>query len=222
MTKNPNQKKIEVEAVLFDMDGTLIDTIGLIVAGHEYTWKEHTGAVPPREDILSKIGKPLQQAYPGWEEETPDMLVTYRNWCAGKTDTHTGLYVGVVPMLEELQKMNFRLGLVSSRFRVGIDDCMRVYGLDDYFEILLAQEDSHGHKPGPEPLLAAAERMSITDMSRILYVGDSVHDVKSAQAAGCLSAVVDWTSMDKDELRALQPDLWIYKASDLPLSLSRI
>lgn len=221
MKENPNLEKIKVEAVLFDMDGTLVDSIGLIVAGHEHTWEEYTGKVPPREEILSKIGKPLQQAYPGMVDPM-EMVDTYRGWCAGKTDTHTGLYMGVVPMLEELRHMNFRLGLVTSRFREGLDDCMRVYGIDHFFEILMSQEDSTGHKPGPEPLLAAAERMSMTDMSRILYVGDSVHDVESAHAAGCRSAVVCWTSMDKDELRALEPDLWIENAMDLPRSLSLI
>lgn len=221
MTNKTNLQKIEVEAVLFDMDGTLVDSIGLIVEGHEHTWEEYTGKIPPRELILSKIGKPLQKAYPGMEDPLK-MVDTYRSWCKGKTDTHTGLYLGVVPMLEELQRMNFRLGLVTSRFREGLNDCMRVYGLENFFEILLAQEDSTGHKPGPEPLLAAAELMSITDMSRILYVGDSVHDVESAHAAGSRSAVVGWTSMNKDELRALEPDLWIEEAMDLPQSLSLI
>ncbi len=221
MTENNKLKRIEVEAVLFDMDGTLVDSISLIVAGHEHTWKEYTGSVPPREMILSQIGKPLQQAYPGMEDPLK-MVDTYRSWCEGKTDTHTGLYVGVVAMLEELRRMNFRLGLVTSRFRESLNDCMRVHGIADYFEILLSQEDSTGHKPGPEPLLAAAERLSIQDMSRIIYVGDSVHDVKSAQAAGCRSAVVGWTSMDKAELRALEPDLWIDEAMDLPRSLSLV
>ncbi|NLV99351.1 MAG: HAD-IA family hydrolase [Clostridiaceae bacterium] len=221
MTENSKLKKIEVEAVLFDMDGTLIDSIGLIVAGHEHTWEEFTGSVPPRELILSQIGKPLQDSYPGMEDPFK-MVDVYRSWCEGKTDTHTGLYLGVVPMLEELRRMNFRLGLVTSRFREGMDDCMRVHGIDHYFEILLSQEDSPGHKPGPEPLQAAAERLSIKDLSRILYVGDSEHDVKSAFAAGCKSAVVGWTSMDKEELRALGPDLWIDEAMDLPRSLSLI
>ncbi|NLC89841.1 MAG: HAD family hydrolase [Clostridiaceae bacterium] len=221
MTENKKRKKIEVEAVLFDMDGTLVDSISLIVAGHEHTWKEYTGSVPPQEMILSQIGKPLQEAYPGMADPLK-MVDTYRSWCEGKTDTHTGLYLGVAAMLEELRRMNFRLGLVTSRFREGLDDCMRVHCIADYFEILLSQEDSTGHKPGPEPLLAAAERLSIQDMSRIIYVGDSVHDVKSAQAAGCRSAVVGWTSMDKAELRALEPDLWIDEAMDLPRSLSLV
>ncbi len=221
MNNKLNQKQIEVDAVLFDMDGTLIDTIGLITAGHEHTWKKYTGKAPSREEILSKIGQPLQEAYSGMKDPM-EMVDSYRSWCSGKTETHTGLYLGIVPMLEELQRMKFRLGLVTSRFREGLVDCLRVYDIKHYFEIIMAQEDSEGHKPGPEPLLTAAERMSITDMSRILYVGDSVHDLESALAAGCRSAIVSWTSMDKEKLKALGPDLWIERATDLPSLLSPI
>lgn len=206
---------LETKAVLFDMDGTVLDTIHLIVSSLEYTWQYYTGHIPDERLTLGMIGRPLLESFPGLEDRIDEVVTTYRDWSQHKTRTHTGIYLGIVPLFETLSQQGFRLGIVTARHRFSMQECLDVYDLNRFLDITIAHEDSAGHKPGPDPLLEAARRLALKPAD-ILYVGDSAHDVACAKAAGCPVAVVDWTSMDKEALRAMDPDMWIERAEDLP------
>ncbi|MDD2374310.1 MAG: HAD-IA family hydrolase [Eubacteriales bacterium] len=212
MTKRNNN----VKAVLFDMDGTILDTVPLIVESFQYTYYKHTGQYREDQDIIATIGLPLEKVFsefaPGLREE---MFQTYISHNVKLLPSHIGLFLGMPSLFANLKAAGIKLGIVTSKRIDSANRSIEPFHLDEYFEFILAKEDTSRHKPDPEPLLLAMSKLGVTDSDSVVYVGDSIHDLRCAQNAGCKSVVVDWTYMNKDELRAADPDLWLEKAEDL-------
>ena len=132
----------------------------------------------------------------------------------------TRIFDGITDGLSILRDMGVRQAVVTSKRREPALFTMRQFALDPYFELLIAREDTDSHKPNPEPIFAAAERLGQKDLSRVLYVGDSVHDLRCANNAGVDAAAVEWTYMPREELIAEKPKYWLSRLSDLSCILS--
>jgi pyrophosphatase PpaX len=202
--------------ILFDLDGTLLDTVPLIVASHQHAWTLHTGAPGNPARILATIGRPIEFAFDDADESLrAKMRESYLAHNVAHNDAGIAIFLGVPAMLDALRALGVRVGLVTSKRRAIMLRCLRLFELEDRFEVLVAKEDTVRHKPFPDPLQLAMERLGETDPSRILYVGDSIHDVMCARNAGIPAAMVDWTEMDRAELRVAAPEVWVLEADDL-------
>jgi pyrophosphatase PpaX len=202
-------------AVLFDLDGTLIDTTDLILASCQHTFARHLkGGCPPREALIATFGRSLPESLlevalaEGAEDPdafAAEMLATYR---AHNDEHHDALirpFEGVEPMLAELGAAGLRLGVVTSKRERSARIGLSRYHLGDFFEVGIFHDDTLRHKPDPAPLIAGAQRLGVAP-EHTIYVGDSVHDVAAGRAAGMRTIAAAWGPFPRADLDAAGPD----------------
>lgn len=211
-------------AVYFDLDGTLADTVPLILAAHAHTLARHLrGPGPPREVILGNMGRSLTDALveyaradgqPDPTEAGAAMLATYR---AFQQERHTALtrgYEGVRETVEAIAARGYLLAVVTSKVEWMARLTLEDVGLARWFDLGVFHDDTGRHKPHPDPLLAAAARTGI-DPAATVYVGDSIYDIASGRAAGMKTVAVLWGPSSRATLEAAGPDLIADRPADL-------
>jgi len=211
----PQTQTPDVKVVLFDLDGTLVDTIALILASFRHATREVLGEALPDDVLLHNVGVPLrvqmEEFAPGHSEE---LLTVYRAYNARVHDEMIAEYAGTEQALAELRARGLTLGVVTSKSSAPARRSLGVFGLEQYFDILLSSDDTEIHKPDPFPLLEAARRLDI-DPAHCVYVGDSPHDMTAALAAGMLAVAALWGPFPE---RVLEPGpaFAIPSIADLP------
>lgn len=206
-----------VHTVLFDLDGTLLDSIRLIIESYHHTLASH--GLPPRTDDywLAGIGTPLRVQFREWAEDEAllqAMIATYRDYNIANHDRQVRPYPGVVEVVRRVRARGLRTGLVTSKQRTGADRGLRVLDLTEQIEVIVAADDVVNPKPHPEPVLRAVEHLGV-DTGGTLFVGDSVHDMRSGRAAGARTAAVLWGPFGRDHLEATAPDYWLERPEEL-------
>lgn len=212
---------MKYDVVLYDFDGTLLDTVPVIMESFRIAFMEVTGHEEDKDYLLSTIGLPLAKAFAHYEPDVQKALMesyTLANRRLIKTAVRS--FEGVEEGLSALKQMGVRQGVVTSKQREPAIISMRQFGLDVYFDTIVTREDTSVHKPNPEPLFLGMKNLGIEDVSRVLYVGDSVHDLRCATNAGMDSAAVNWTYMPKEDLAAEKPKYWLERLTDLSCILS--
>jgi pyrophosphatase PpaX len=201
--------------VLFDLDGTLIDTTDLILASCAFTFERHCGWCPPREAIVATFGRSLPETllefaehagFPDPRSEAIAMLATYRAHNDEHHDTLIRAFEGIPTMLEALRADGYGLGVVTSKREGAARRGLCFFGLDRYFEVAVFHDDTAHHKPHPEPLLHAIGRAG-SQPSETVYVGDSVHDVAAGRAAGVATIAALWGPFSRADLEAAGPEM---------------
>jgi pyrophosphatase PpaX len=209
-------------AILFDLDGTLIDTTGLILRCFDHSWQTVCGRTHSREALLGTFGIPLREAM-RWllaasEDKSADdnhyadeahlierLLLEYRAFNVANHDELAKPFDGVEAVIRELRARGYLIGVVTSKGRElacrGLNLCS-LYGLIDEAVFL---EDSDRHKPDPMPIQVALERMG-ERAEAAAYVGDSRHDIAAGRAAGVLTVAALWGPGSRKELEGAQPD----------------
>ncbi|MBN1775151.1 MAG: HAD-IA family hydrolase [Clostridiales bacterium] len=215
------EKPLKYDAVLYDFDGTLVDTIPLIVKCFHIAFEEVLGERKDEKEILSTIGLPLWTAFRDYDEDTQKKLHdAYLRANELYLPTDVRIFPGIQEGLDVVARKGVLQGVVTSKRREPAIFTMKQFGLEKYFSVVVSREDTIEHKPAPAPLYLAAEQLGLEDMTRILFVGDSIHDLICAENAGVDSAAVDWTYMPKDQLRSLSPKYWVDNLSELSCILS--
>lgn len=198
-----------VRALLFDLDGTLIDSLELILASYRHTMVTHLGAAPADDRWLRTMGTPLAaqlREFARDDEEAAAMLATYR---AHNARVHDGLirsFRGVAETLVWLRARGVRLAVVTSKLRESAERGLAACGIErSWFEAFVTASDAVPHKPDPAPVALALARIR-QPASRAVFVGDSVWDLRSGRAAGVATAAALWGPFDRELLAAEQPD----------------
>lgn len=197
--------------VLFDLDGTLADSVRLILDSYHHTLAVHRMA--PRSDAfwLAGLGTPLTAQFAEWvdtPEQLEAMIATYRNYNLSHHDAQVRPYPGVVEMVTRIRQGGFRTGLVTSKNRSGALRGLRVIGLEGAMEVVVGADDVSHHKPHPEPVHRALEQLGTTAAGSI-FVGDSLHDMYSGRQAGTDTGAVLWGPFDRQHLHPSAPDHWL-------------
>lgn len=206
-----------VHTVLFDLDGTLLDSIRLIIDSYHHTLAVH--GLPPRSDAhwLAGIGTPLRVQFRDFADD-PEllerMIETYRDYNVSNHDRRVRAYPGAVEAVRAVRAAGLRTGLVTSKMRSGADRGLRFLQLDGAMDVVVAADDVVNPKPHPEPLLKAAAALGI-DVRGTLFVGDSVHDMECGRAAGALTAAALWGPIARKELEPAAPDYWLERPEQL-------
>ena len=202
---------------LFDLDGTLIDSIELILRSYRHTMRAHRGLEPPDEVWMQGLGTPLWVQFHHWTEDPAEieaMVATYRAYNLEHHDELVRPYEGVVAAVRDLRKNGKTLGLVTSKIREGALRGLQVAGLEDGFEVIVGADDVTHPKPHPEPVLKALERLGAPAADTV-FIGDSRHDIECGRAAGVKTAAVLWGPFDRTYLADLVPDYWLERPEDL-------
>lgn len=203
--------------VLFDLDGTLIDSIRLILDSYHHTLAVHQ--LPARSDAhwLAGLGTPLLVQFRDWSDDPAQlaaMVATYREYNLSHHDTMVTAYPGVVETVQSIRRKGFRTGLVTSKNRPGALRGLRHVGLEDTMELIIGADEVEHPKPHPEPIELALRRLG-ESAERAIYVGDSIHDMQSGRAAGVRTGAVLWGPFDRAHLENTQPDHWLEQPADL-------
>jgi pyrophosphatase PpaX len=200
-----------IHTVLFDLDGTLIDSIQLILASYHHTLAQHGYDPVPDAEWLRGVGTPLRTQLGPWAR-TPDqmeaLVATYRDYNLSHHDRMIRVFPGIPPLVRSLQARGRRMGVVTSKNRDGTRRGLRLAGLEDAFEVLVCADDVAHPKPHPEPVERAVAPLD-ADPGSTLFVGDSIHDLHSGREAGVLTGAVLWGPFARPELEPARPDFWL-------------
>jgi pyrophosphatase PpaX len=122
---------------------------------------------------------------------------------------------GIDELLALLKEEGRRLGIVTAKRRATVDLAFDVLPLRHLFETVVGGDETNRHKPDPEPLLLAAERLGVEPRD-CAYVGDSPFDIRAAKAAEMFAVAVTWGGIhDRDKLEAEEPDAIVDTAKEL-------
>ena len=194
-------------AVLFDFDGTLVDTIELIHQSMRYTTSTVLGRELPRETLIQGVGTPLPEQMKAFDPDRVDeLLEVYLHYNEAHHDDFVREFPSVEEALSRLREAGLKLGVVTSKRRDSTDQTLRTFpGLGRVVDRFVTMEDTTEHKPHPEPLLKGLEMLGAT-REETAYVGDAPYDIAAAKAAGLTSVGVSWGAFPHESLREAGPD----------------
>lgn len=205
------------DAVLFDLDGTLIDSTELIVETYRFTLRELAGFEPSREDIISGFGTPLIE---NLRRLSPDpalvarMMDVYSEYNERRHDELVFPFPDAVDAVRALREAGVGLAIVTGKRRRYALMGLKFAEIEAAFDVVITPESTERGKPHPEPVQAALQVLDV-DPTRALFVGDSPHDVAAARAAGVHAAAVRWGPFSRSALEAAAPDYWLEAGSDV-------
>lgn len=209
--------------MLFDLDGTLLDTVELIVQSYQHTFRECLNHEVPREEILRNLGLTLPAhlaLYVSDPSRVEEMVGVYRAFNLANHDRLARLFPGVAETLAELARSGVPMAVVSSKAKATVLRGLALFDLTSRFKVVVGLEDCERHKPHPEPVLLAADRLGIA-ADRLLMIGDSPADIEAGRAAGSRTVAVAWSRLPWPDLLASHPDLVLQRMEDL-LALPRL
>ena len=210
-------------AVLFDLDGTLVDSIELLVASMEYAFGSRTHR-PPVEEWIHAIGTPLDAMLARWAESDDDVLLLrarYREYQMANHDAMTTAYPGAVEALRALHAAGHPMAVVTSKLEVGARRSLKHIGVEYLFSAVVGIDATTRHKPEPEPVHFALERLGLRS-PQALFVGDSTHDMYAGRAAGVQTAAALWGPFPRTMLEAARPDHFVTAISEVPPLVERL
>jgi pyrophosphatase PpaX len=194
------------QAVLFDMDGTLLDSADLIVTTFTETCRTLLGRTVDREETLRSWSWPVRAKFHALAPDRADELTQeYLRRYLELHDRRARLFPGVPDVLDELQTRGYLLGIVTSKRRATTDAAVRAFGLDRWCRAIVVDEDVRRPKPDPEPVALAAQRLGIVPAAALM-VGDSVVDIAAGRGAGAATAAALWGTMHLDDVLGERPD----------------
>jgi pyrophosphatase PpaX len=203
--------------VLFDLDGTLIDSGPIILASMQHAARTVLGREIPAEELGTTIGGQgiVAQMQALDAEHADELLEVYKEHNDGLHETLEA-FDELLALLPRLKSEGRKLGIVTAKRRRTVALALdRFPALDDEFDVVVAHEDTDRHKPDPDPVLVAVERLGGVP-SQAAYVGDSPFDIQAAQAAGAFAVAVGWGGIHPDErLLAEKPDAFVRSPEEL-------
>lgn len=201
--------------IIFDFDGTLINTNDMIEEGLDVFALAYRGTPLTREEHERLAGKPLmdQMAYISlekWEE----MTEAFKTWYFKAHAKMAKPFEGIDELLAYLKESQYKLAIVSNNSRTTIEFGLKQLGLEGLFDPIITCDDVIDKKPSPEGLLKAITLLG-AGKEACLFIGDSSNDILAGKNAGIDSVLVGWTALEKQSLMALEPDYYISHPSEL-------
>jgi pyrophosphatase PpaX len=209
-------RMIRYPVVLFDLDGTVVDSGAIILASMRHAMREVLGTEHTDEELMQAVGGPgLEAQMAAFAPDSIDELV--RVYRAHNEPLHDELEacLGMEDVLVRLHEEGRRLGVVTAKRRATAELAFARVPIAHLFETVVGGDETEKHKPDPEPLLLAAERLGI-DPTTAAYVGDSPFDMRAAKAAGMYAVAVTWGRIhDRERLEREEPDAIVDSAEEL-------
>lgn len=213
-------------AVLFDLDGTLIDSIELILNSARHAFERVGRATPPPTDAewLMGVGMPLVTMFRQYATDDGDvdaLVSRYREYQMEHHDRLVRCYDRVVDTVNGLRSAGHPLAIVTSKTGWLARRGLEHVGLGAHFDVVVGCDVCQRHKPDPEPVRLALETLGYGP-GEAVFVGDSVHDMLSGNAAGVTTIAALWGPFAREALAASRPAHYLERIVDLPGLLARI
>ena len=210
-------------AVLFDLDGTLVDSIALLLASMQHAFQGRARK-PSEAEWIEGLGTPLPKQLTPYVESDEDrerLVNRYRTFQHEHHDRLMARYEGVIDTLALLFQRGHPMGVVTSKGNTMMDRGLKFIGADDYIEVAIGYDSVHIHKPDPYPVRATLEKLGYQPAEAV-FVGDSPHDINSGNAAGVATIAALWGPFTRSVLAPHNPTYFLEKIQDLPALLDRI
>jgi pyrophosphatase PpaX len=192
------------DPVVFDLDGTVVDTVELMRDSFRYTVKKVLGSELPESVMLAGVGQPLMLQMQALSPEHADELYdVYREYNHRRHDELIRSYEGMQAVLESLKTAGRRLGIVTSKSADTTQMAFKAIGIGHLFEAIVTAGDTTEHKPSPVPVQLCVQRLG---GGHGIYIGDSPVDIRAGAAAGLATAAVLWGIFSKEDLLTARPD----------------
>jgi pyrophosphatase PpaX len=178
--------------VLFDLDGTLIDSGAIILASFKHATRTVLERDIPEAELAAMVGgSNLREQMRSIDDTRTDELV--RAYREHNEPLHDDLeaFEGVEHVLAELERQGRRLAIVTAKRKQTVELAFAVLPLEQYFDVIVTAEATRRHKPHPEPVLQALEELGARP-GEAAFVGDSPFDVAAGNAAGVFTVAVAW------------------------------
>jgi pyrophosphatase PpaX len=203
-------------AVLFDLDGTLIDSVPLIVASmkHAFAGRERAPSVG---EWVALIGTPLDAMIRRWGGDEADVALLKERYKEHQWANHDAMvraFPGVPDVLDALSGRGIPMAVVTSKLEPSARRSLEFLGLERHFRAVVGLEATVRHKPDPEPVRHALEVLGV-EPGGAAFVGDSPHDMAAGNAAGVATVATLWGPFTRAELAVAHPRAWAAKPSDL-------
>jgi pyrophosphatase PpaX len=208
---------VATEVVLFDLDGTLLDSVPLILDSFRHTFDCVGIPRPDAPTLMYGLGIPLRSYFARWvsrPDQLEEMIGIYRQYNLVHHDERVTAFPGVVDMVSATRASGRRTAIVTSKNRATSERGLRCIGLTDAIDVIVSCDDVVRPKPDREPVDRALRWLS-APAGAAVFVGDSLHDLASGRAAGVRTAAALWGPFRRDDLEVGAPDYWLEAPSDL-------
>jgi pyrophosphatase PpaX len=211
---------VRFPVVLFDFDGTVLDSGQIILASMRHATKTVLGREIEDEILMAAVGgSGLNEQMRLLDEARVDELV--RVYRAHNEPLHTGLSccAGMEDALERLKDEGRKLGIVTAKRRATVALAFETVPIEHLFDVVVGSDDTERHKPDPAPLLHALDLLGAKPDDAV-YVGDSPFDIRAGKAAGMHAVAVTWGGIHpRERLEAEGPDAVVDSAEELLAAL---
>jgi len=210
-------------AVLFDLDGTLLDTVPFILAAVRHAFEGYPRA-PTDAEWIEGIGTPLRDQLAQFAvrpEDVEPLYEKYRAFWLGKHDLYTRPFDGVEALVRSLHAAGHPLGVVTAKIEVGAHRSLRHVGLDGFMGAVVAADSGVPAKPAPDGVWLAARKLE-REPSETIFVGDSPHDIAAGNAAGAVTVAALWGACSREQLAAAAPHHFVATIAELEALIARL
>lgn len=212
----------ESVAVLFDLDGTIVDSIELIINSARYAFEGFAGRSPTDDEWRAGIGRPLAvmfREFAADEDDVKRLIARYREYQLANHDRLLRAYDGIVPVVQDLHRAGHPMALVTSKSGWLALRALQFVGLEAEIPVIVGEDTCERHKPHPEPVHRALEALG-TPAGHSVFVGDSPHDVEAGRAAGVYTIGVTWGAFSRTEMQASGADAVLHDVAALPAAIA--
>lgn len=205
----------KIRTVLFDLDGTLVDTNELIIQSFLHTLEKYFPGRYRREDTLPFIGPPLIDTFMAIDKNRAEEMVrVYREFNNAQHDIYVKEFEGVYDTVKTLHQEGYKLAVVTTKVLHTVKKGLSLSRLEPFFDVVVTLDDVKNAKPDPEPIYKALNQLNSSPEESIM-VGDNYHDILAGRNAGTKTAGVAWSLKGENYLRQFQPDYILKKMPDL-------
>lgn len=195
-----------IKAVLFDLDGTLINTNRLILESFKHTFRTQLNMEMEEEKIVKFFGEPLRKSLATVDPDNVEKLTdAFHKFNSDNHDILAEKYEGTVETIKALKERGIKVAIVTSKRRIMSERSLKLIQVYDLMDVIITPEDTDKHKPNGEPALLACERLGVSP-EEALMVGDSIYDVKCGKNAGSKTCIVTYSFFSIEDLLKEKPD----------------
>ncbi len=209
-----------IKAVLFDFDGTLIDTNDLIFKSYRTAFKSVLNRDISDAEILTLYGRPLRGSLMEYGEPGENLYNAYREFNETRHDELAKGFEGASEGVRIIMDMGFKTGIVTAKRLHMVKRGLSIMGLEDAFDVIITPDDTEKSKPNPEPVLLGCEKLNVKPFET-LYVGDSIFDMQAGKSAGTQLCAVKYTLTPIDKITAFNPEFLVDSITELADILRR-
>jgi pyrophosphatase PpaX len=205
----------KITTILFDLDGTLIDTNELIITTYLHTLEKYYPSKYQREDVLPFLGPTLHEAFGSIDPNlVEEMVLEYRAFNIANHDELVTEFAGVFETVQTLKDKGYKLGIVTTKRHDVTLKGLRLMDLERFFEVVVTYDHVSKTKPDPEPIFKALELLN-SSPEETMMVGDNYHDILAGKNAGTITAGCAWSIKGREYIAKYEPDYILENMADL-------